>query len=282
MSRSIVLALVLIQGMYGIALGGVKSKAMEEAMEFLARKFSREMAEEGAESLAQRIEKLAIQHGDDVLAAVKKVGPRGVRAIEEAGEHGPQVARLMVRHGNDAMWVVAKPNRMAIFLKYGDEAADALIKHGEVAEPVILKMGKPAAEALQVLSRQNGRRLAMMTTDGTLDKIGRTQELLAVIRKYGDSAMDFIWRNKGALTFTAALGAFLANPEPFIQGTLNLADVVGHAAVEPIVREASRQTNWTIVLVTIAVVSGGLLGLRMFLRSRRRRLKQPDLVSPAE
>ena len=40
---------------------------------------------------------------------------------------------------------------------------------------------------------------------GELAAIGRTPELLGVIAKYGDPAMDFIWRNKVVLAGGARL-----------------------------------------------------------------------------
>ena len=120
--------------------------------------------------------------------------------------------KLMAKYGDEAVWVVAKPKRMAIFVKFGDNAADAMIKHGEIAEPLLQSIGRPAAGAHKAVSSQNGGRLAMMAADGDLAKIGKTAELLEVVAKYGDRAMDFIWRNKGSLTVATALTAFLTNP----------------------------------------------------------------------
>ncbi len=241
---------------------GTVSKVAREAAEYVVSKFGREAAEEGTEVLAKKIDDLVRVYGDDALQAVRKVGPRAFPAVREAGEHAPQALRLMARHGDSAIWVVSKPGRMAIFIKYGDEAAEAMIKHGQIAETAILKLGKPGAEALQVLSRQNGRRLVMMLEDGTLAKIGRTDELLDVIRKYGDAAMEFIWKNKGALTVTAALIAFLSNPEAFINGTLKLAEVVGHTTVEPMITHVASRINWTLLLIVAMLLGGGIWGLR--------------------
>ena len=35
-----------------------------------------------------------------------------------------------------------------------------------------------------------------------------------VIERYGDRALTFVWRNKGALTVATMLETFLADPEP--------------------------------------------------------------------
>ncbi len=255
----------------GIAEAGVKSKAAKEAAEYVAQKFGKEAIEEGAETFARKVEVLAVKHGDEAISAVKKVGPTTLRIVEEAGENGPQAIKLMARHGDNALWVVAKKNRMAIFVKYGDDAAEAMMKHGELAEPLIQTMGKPAAGALTAVSKQNGRRLAMMAEDGTLNQIGRSNELLPVVTKYGDAAMDFIWRNKGALTVATTLTAFLSDPKPFIDGTVELAKPIAEAPGK-IATEVARNTDWTVVTCALLTVGGILFWLRR--KSHRRTVAQ--------
>ena len=246
-----------------------KAALAKEAAEYVLRKFGREAADEGVETLTRKIETLAIRHGDDAIPAVKKVGPRVFRLIEEAGEHGTHSIKLMAKYGDDSIWIVSKQNRLAIFVKYGDDAAKSMIKHGEIAESLIQSLGKPGASALNAVSSQNARRLAMMADDGQLTKIGRTPELLEVVATYGDRAMDFIWKHKGALAVTAALTAFLANPEPFIDGTADITKYVKEGAVRPIAEEVGRRTNWTVVIVSGAGVFAVLLCIRAWMRHGR-------------
>ena len=182
----------------------------------------------------------------------------------------------MAKYGDEAVWVVAKPNRMAIFLKLGDGAAESMMKHGEIAEPLLESIGKPAAAALKTISSQNGRRLAMLANDGTLNQIGKMPELLDVVVKHGDRAMDFIWRNKGALTVGAALVAFLANPQPFLDGTKDITKIVAENVAKPIASvpgqvadHAARNTNWTVVSLAILGVIAGIVGLKVWLKQRR-------------
>lgn len=245
---------------------GVSSIAVRETTEFLARKFGKEVAEEGAENIAKRLTTLSSKYGDDVVCtAVKKVGPRGIRLMEEAGSNADVVAKLLSKHGNEAVWVVSKPKGLSLFVKYGDDAAEAMIKHGEAAMPVINQFGKPAADAMKVVSKQNGRRIAMMTKSGELAKIGRTDELLAVVSKYGDEGMNFIWKNKGALAVGTALTAFLLNPEPFIKGAASL----GKDTVTPIVT-----TFLTSIAVPAACIAGVLLAAFVLIKWKpwRRRI----------
>ena len=220
---------------------------------------------QGVETLTQKVSTLAAKHGDDAFDAVKKVGPRSFRLIEEAGEHGAQSVKLMARHGDDAVWVIAKPNRLTIFAKYGDDAAEAMMKHGEIAEPLLTALGKPAAGALKSVSEQGGRRLAMMAQDGELARIGRTTDLLEVIAKHGDRAMDFVWRNKGTLSVITALTAFLANPEPFLNGTADITRI----AAEQVARPILTNTNWTFVFVAAVIVFGGIAVFKAWSKHRR-------------
>ncbi len=245
------------------AIAGGRTKAAEEAAEFVMRKFGREAARDGTAALARRIEQAAIAHGDDVFKAVRMAGPRGLHLIEEAGAHSKQVARLLAAYGeHGAVLVASKPRAMQLVLRHGDDAAAVLVKSRGVALPAVESLGKPAIRAFQAVgSPQNARRLAMMAADGgELARIGRTAEVLAVIEKFGDKAMEFIWTHKGALAVTATLAAFLAEPEPFINGAREItqtvvkpiADVPAIAAREG-AAEVARNTNWTLVfLATIA------------------------------
>jgi hypothetical protein len=228
----------------------------QETAKFVLKKFGKKVVSEGAESFAERISSSALRHGDDVIRAVRRVGPSALSLADEAGEKAPQVLRLLAKHRDDAaVWVIRRPAGMKLLSRYGDDAAEALIKHKGLAKPVIEKMGTPALKALGAVGPQQGRRLAMMADAGELASLGHTTELLQVIAKHGDGAMNFIWRNKGPLALGTSLTAFLANPEAFINGTNRLAGTIGDAAVKPLVQEAGRAIS-TLIWVALAVVIG--------------------------
>src|SRR5439155_14662895 len=174
------------------------------------------------------------RHGPDVFQAVRKVGPRALPLVEQAGARGSKAARVLAVHGEaGAAWVVSRPAAMNLVVRHGDGAAAVLVKHaGGITEPVIERFGAPAVRALEATGPQGGRRLAMMMADGELSKIGRTEEVLEVIAKYGDRATTFVWENKGALAVGATMTAFLTNPEAF----LNTAEGVTKSVAENIVR----------------------------------------------
>ncbi len=111
---------------------------------------------------------------------------------------------------------------------------------------------------VKVTPRQ-GRRLAMMAAKGELKP-----ELMQVISRYGSSACEFIWSQKGSLAVAAALTAFVANPEPFLNGTQKLAATVADAAVKPLAVGVANNTNWTLLAVigtAILVALGYLRGV---------------------
>ena len=101
-------------------------------------------------------------------------------------------------------------------------------------------------------------------------RIGRTSELLNVVGKYGDSAMSFVWKNKGSLMVGTALAAFLSDPEPFINGTKELATAAATVALEPIAKEIGSRTNWTLTICGLAIVSMTYLAFKQWLRRSRR------------
>ncbi|MBY0589143.1 hypothetical protein K2X85_18365 [bacterium] len=242
-----------------LAEGGVASKVINEAIEFASRKFVKEAAEEGVQTLTSKITQLAAKHGDDLVAsALKKVGPRVAKITADAGEHGGVALRLLAQHGDKAVGITLKKGSLATIERFGDNAATAILKHGSVGESVIGQFGREGVEALARVTPQNGRRIAMLAGDGVMKP-----ELLEVIVKYGDEASNFIWRNKGALAVGSTLATFLAAPEEFLHGTQQLASIVADSAVKPlaaipgtVLGEAARGINWNLVVFIVSIPLG--------------------------
>lgn len=225
-----------------------KATAAREVAEFLLKKFSKEAVGESVETLTAKVAQVTALYGDDGAVAIQKVGPKAFQVIAEVGEHSAGVVKLMARHGDDAVWVVSKPKQMAIFIRYGDEAAEAMIKHKGIAAPFIEKTGQPGVQALNVVGEEgNVRRLVNLVEDGVIVPGDESGRLLDVVGRYGDRAAEFIWRNKGALAVGAGLTAFLADPEPFIDGAMELPKTV------------VRGTNWTVVIIVGMILAGAYL-----------------------
>ncbi len=238
------------------------SRAIRECAEAVVTKFGSKAAGESIEGVSKKITMAVTKYGDETLPAFTKVGAPAFAAAEEAAETAAPKLKLMARQGSDALWVTADPKKMAIFIKSGDDAADAMLKHKGIADAVLERWGSAAAKPLNAVSTANAKRLAIMTADDDLAKIGRTDEVLSVIGKYGDSAMNFIWRNKLALLVGANLAAFLANPQPFIDGVTSLAA----KPLEGTGRAIAEKTNWTVVL--LFAMSLGALGLGYWIWKR--------------
>ncbi len=218
------------------AIADPESKLALEAAEYVAQRFGRQVVREGTESLAAKIEVYAARYGDEFCVAIKKVGPRAFRLVEEGGEYAPQVVGVLSRYGEDgAVWVVARPQAMKLFFEHGEEAAAVLAKTHGVAEPAIASFGKPCVNAFSSLaSGQSARRLAMLAESGELATSGRASELLDVIARYGDPALDFLWSHKEVFASGTVLVAFIADPEPFINGVKDISKVVAEGATKPL------------------------------------------------
>ncbi len=256
----------------GSAHASLPAKVVQEAAEHVLRKFGKEATQLGAGRLARRIEAVGAHHGDTAIAAVKRTGPAGLRAIEQAGAHAPQTAALLARHGTEALWVTASKGRMAFFTRLGDDAALAMMRHPGVAQPLLKTMGQPAAQAMKGLSKRSGRRLGIMAESGALAGMGRSREVLAVVARFGDRGLAFIWKHKGALAVGTVLAAFLADPQPFIDGTRRLVGSVGSAVAGGALDAAKGTLQTLLARLDWRVIPAAVLPLgALLLLGRRRR-----------
>jgi len=237
-----------------------------EAAEYIVAKFPSLSGKQTIDQIAEKTTQASLKYGDGVLPMLKTSGPAGFKILEDAGEKAPDVIKLFARKGNQAIWIISEPKKLSIFLKHGDSAADALLKHPGIADDLLTRFGNDATGALNSVSKQGAQRLGIIDKEGLLSATPRSKELLPVIAKYGDPAMEFIWRNKGALMVTAALVTFLNNPQTYIQGATNLI-------VDPIAKPIVANTNWTLIfagallIIFLPFVARSLLRLRTVLKN---------------
>jgi len=253
--------------MFEQATAQIRSRALREITEALVRRAPAGMTREMAEALADDLLKIAARHGDDLVAAAcKKVPPQVlVRLMREAGTEGEQaILKILARYGDNAVWIVQRPRALAIFMKFGDEAGEALVKHGAIAEPLIENYGTPAAKAIRRLNGQNARRLAILHEEGVLQKMPHREEVMDVIARYGDRAADWVWRNKGAILVTSVAAGFVANPEGFLTGTSQLVEAV----TEPVSRAINTQLG--AFVFGMGVVLGGAAVVLVLFKAIRR------------
>jgi len=242
--------------------GQGKLTVARELVEQISKKFTKEVAEEGADRLATRVQPLLAKLGTEGSDAISRVGPRAVTLMEEAGEESVVVARMLARHGDDAIWAVQNPARRSLIASLGDEAGESLMRHGTIAEKVLAQSGKSSVAALNRVSAQGGRRLAILADDPSTRSLATNADVLAIIGKYGDRAMDFVWRNKLALLTGTTLAAFIANPEPFLDGAIQLTEVAGKEIAKPLAEEIGKRTEWTIVMLAAVAVAGLLIWIK--------------------
>jgi len=265
----VVLPGILAIGLSSAAHGAVTTTAIRETVELITKKFSREAAEEGGEVLTRKLEQAAAKYGDEALDAARKVGPQALKAMDDAGQFGGAAARAMSRHGDQALAAVARnPKALGLAAKYGDDAVDVMVKHKGIADDLISESGESAIKALKNLGTDGARQLGNMAQDPVTRAMARDPKLLDVVARYGDRSMAFIWKHKGALAVAAVLATFVADPEPYLNGTRELAAVVGENLVRPVVERAAAGIDWMVVAIGVLTIGGLLLVMRSYLRHR--------------
>jgi hypothetical protein len=214
-------------------------RAARELLDFLRSRFAREVAEEGAEKLEMRFAKVFEKWGDDAFKAARRVGPR--IALNAVDRHGAAGARILARWGDDGARLLATESgpTLRVFRALGDDGIELMVRrHGTLTAARLPEMA------------------------GAIAGSGRSRDLLAVLEKYGDRACAFLWRNKGVIFSGAVLAAFLANPEPYLDGVMKIADKpLGHIA---------SATNWTLVFVAATALAAAVALIRMLVLRRPR------------
>lgn len=255
----------------------------------LGRRLGVEGSEEAMQQLARRVSAVERRYGDEGLRALDVGGPDALRLVERAGGDGDLIVRGLGRHGADALRVLDDDALRGLVRAHGDDALEAMVRHPGIADDLIATHGDDAVRALGGLNGQNGRRLSMLDADAAVPAAQRSA-FARVLETHGDPAMDFVWRNKGALFLTgagtAALLAFLSDPQPFIDGTRDLAqvgadlasDVTGHVAgaATEVTTAAVHETGSLLntVLRWVGIPAGITLTVLLTLRTwwRRRKL----------
>jgi hypothetical protein len=262
--------LVVLIGMDSVH-AGVPEQVARLAADEAARLLGRQAERAAASTLSRRIARLAVEHGAETLVAVRRAGPEAVEVLERASRRGGLVSHLLGAHGSEALVIAREPALLDLVARHGDDAARALVRHPGLARSVIEATGTPGARVLAGLSSRNARRLAMLTEDGTLLRMGRQDELLGAIERHGDRALDFVWRHKGALAVGTLLAAFLNDPEPFLTGARELGGGVTSAVAQPVLGVANHVGQaitkpLTLVAIGTLVVLVCALGYRVHKR----------------
>jgi hypothetical protein len=133
------------------------SHGAKQAAEFILQKFGRRVPTQTVDEVAAAVSGVVAKYGDEAVPFLKASGHAGFDALEQAGDKAPEVIKLYLKRGDEAVWIISKPEKLAIFIKHGDTAAEALIKHPGIADSLIAQYGDDAAGALAKISRQSSR-----------------------------------------------------------------------------------------------------------------------------
>ena len=202
------------------------------------------VAREVVEALEPRVVRAVEAYGDDAARALRVGGAAALPALEA---HGAAAARFFARFGDDGARLLAAEGDtvVALFAKHGDEAVTFMLKHPGVGRDLVEAFGTQAARA-QLTTNS----VVLLNRLGEpVRASGRAAEIFGVVERFGDRACAFLWRNKGAVFGAALLAAFLADPEPYIDGAKQLI-------IEPMAgaaRDVASRTDWTWVFAATGV-----------------------------
>jgi hypothetical protein len=228
-----------------------------------ARKVAQEIVEVfGRETLDRaemRVASLIDSFGDDAARALRRVGPEGVSIMERYGASG---TRVLARWGDDGVRLLAMEGDDALraLALWGDDAVGFMIRHPGVGRDLLEIFGE---RALRLPVSTEGA-VTLLRLAEPIQASGSAAKILGVVERFGDRTCQFLWRNKGTVFAGTLLVAFLADPEPYLNGVRKLV-------VEPAseaAREAIRRTNWTLIVLVVTLAAG-----MVWMVDRRRRAR---------
>ena len=241
---------------------------IREVAEYLMKKSSG-LAAKGAQAVTSQVTDAVTRCGPDALPFLRKAGPDGLQILDNAGANAPDVIKLVLKRGDDVVHVISKPRNLTIFVKHGDNAIDALAKHPGLAEDLIERFGSSGATAMTKVSRVNAQHLAILAKKDPVMAAGQADQLLKIVGKYGDNAAEFIWKNKVVLASTTVLAAFLADPEPYLNGAKDLASAGVKAATPVVASWGNSIAQSTLTMFVVSLVVLYFVGPRLLKQMRR-------------
>jgi len=171
-----------------------------------ARSHGSELAEEGAERSARRLERLLARHGDEFAPVLERVGPKGARLLDSLPadaaplfrRYGQRAVLVFEHHGDDAL-------RLA--RTHGDEAVAVLAAHPGAGPRLLDAYGGSAASSLTALSSRSAVRLGKLA-DAYQDLPPEARRaFLDQLRQGGDDFVAWVWRRKVEIFGSASLAA---------------------------------------------------------------------------
>jgi hypothetical protein len=192
------------QALFG--LGSTLGKAAREAIEYTARKFGVNLAEEGGKQFARQAERLIARYGDDGIRALKKGGPE---LLSAAARHGDDAVRICAVHGDDAARYLVKhmDEALPLWRRFGRPGTELMVRHPGLARPLLEQFGEKGLILGQKLSTPSLGRFLQLSRKSTR-RIDLDSLVDGAIR-YGDKFINFLWSHKWKLAAGATFYTLL-------------------------------------------------------------------------
>lgn len=260
---SIVVMLMLADASHALAAKAkVVMVTVREVAEALAKQSGKTAGREFVETTSVQLARISVKCGAESLEVINKHGIKAFRVFLRAGDDaGPYLVQGVRLYGDDAIRIAQTSAGRSVLRGGNPSAIRSVARHGDAALPVLRQYGDSGARALEKLSPANGRRLIRLAEDNSIPAAD-LQKLMGPVQTHGDRAMDFIWRHRKLMAGTAVVGAFVANPEPFLDGLNKLAE----QAAKPMGAIAMRivdSIRWNLWIGLLAAV----VGLKMVIKS---------------
>ena len=272
-ARTILLIAVLVAAMpvqsgYAgvVSIGG---KAARELAEELAEQAGKRAGREFVETATVQLSRIAGKCGAESLDVIQKHGLVAYRVFLKAGDDaGPYLTRAIRVHGDEALRIAQTSAGRAMLREGSDAAIRVVARHGDAAIPLLRRYGDDGVRAFERLSPANGRRLIQLSEENML-KAESIQALMRPLRDHGDRAMQFIWKHKKVFVSIAVVAAFVADPEPYLNGVKHLLfdPVVG--GVTEVFGKIVDSIRWNLWAGVLAMA----IGLKFLFRRRSRLAK---------
>ncbi len=242
----------------------ISGKALREAVEAsLKRAPSKGMARLMSES-PESIARVMSRYGDDGIRALDQFGRPAMKVLlDNPDDVGRSALRMFGRHGDDAVRMAQHPGGLRVLATESDTMFSAMVKTRNQGYPILSRYGERGATALNNLSPGQRRQLIHLDQAKHFSA-SDFEKLLEVAGRYGNRGLEFVWQNKGALLVAGTAVAFWSDPEPYINGVMQLGAGRGTGVPEPV-----KRINMTAVVLSIIGLFGARMAIREWWRYRR-------------
>lgn len=185
------------------------SLVVKELLEYFSNKFSRELVEQGGKSGVEKLTREVIErYGDEIVPLLRKSGPRALKMIDA---YGDDAVRMITKYGDDGLTVLRTTGREVVPLvkKYGDETMEVCIKHPELGKELATGFGSKGIQMAKKLTTPGVIKTVRMTS--RIKDSGKAKEIIEIILKYGEKAVNHIDKHKMLYFVAAPTGYIITN-----------------------------------------------------------------------